>query len=130
MTEKSPSLCVLVIEDERLIRWAIAETLADAGHTTIEASDACTALAALTASHAAVDVIVLDYRLPDSNDLTLLACLRRLAPACPIVLITAHGTPEVYRNARALGVFEVLGTPFDMRDFAAVVRKAREARVA
>ena len=33
MTKKFPALRVLVVEDELLIRWAIAETLADAGYT-------------------------------------------------------------------------------------------------
>jgi len=36
--EKSPELCVLIVDDEPLIRWAIGETLAHAGHTVREAS--------------------------------------------------------------------------------------------
>ena len=39
VSEKSRSLRVLVVDDESLIRWSIAETLADAGHTVIEAED-------------------------------------------------------------------------------------------
>ena len=39
MTENFRALRVLVVEDELLIRWSIAETLAHAGHTVIEAED-------------------------------------------------------------------------------------------
>lgn len=54
---------------------------------------------ALTAATEPVDVVLLDYRLPDSNDLTLLATIRRLAPGSSVVLMTAYGTPEVTEGA-------------------------------
>ena len=47
MTENFRALRVLVVEDELLIRWSIAETLAHAGHTVIEAEDGATAIMAL-----------------------------------------------------------------------------------
>src|SRR5207249_1615367 len=94
VSEKSPILRVLVVDDESLIRWSIAETLADAGHTVIEAGDGATAVQALTASAEPVDAVLLDYRLPDSNDLALLANIRRLSPHSPVILMTAYGTPE------------------------------------
>jgi CheY-like chemotaxis protein len=48
MNETFRPLRVLVVEDELLIRWSIAETLAHAGHTVIEAEDGATAVMALT----------------------------------------------------------------------------------
>ena len=47
MAENSRMLRVLVVEDELLIRWSIAETLARGGHTVIEAEDGATAILAL-----------------------------------------------------------------------------------
>ena len=73
MVEILPTLRVLVVEDELLIRWSIAETLAHSGHVVIEAEDGATAVRTLRDSVEPVDAIVLDYRLPDSNDLALLA---------------------------------------------------------
>ena len=63
--KNSPRLRVLVVEDERLIRWSIAETLAHAGHSVIEAEDGAAAVRALASPSDTVDAIVLDYRLPD-----------------------------------------------------------------
>ena len=75
MARNVSRLRVLVVEDELLIRWAIAETLSDAGHVVIEAADAAGAVRALANSVEAIDVVALDYRLPDSRDLALLAAI-------------------------------------------------------
>lgn len=109
-------LRVLVVEDEPLIRWSIAETLARIGHTVIEADDAKSAVRALGEMPEPADVVLLDYRLPDSNDLTLLAAIRRLAPTSAVVMMTAYGTPDVTRRALDLGAYGVVDKPFDMQD--------------
>jgi DNA-binding NtrC family response regulator len=124
MVENSPTLRVLVVEDELLIRWSIAETLAHARHVVIEAEDGATAVRALRDSAEPVDAIVLDYRLPDSNDLTLLATLRRLSPNSAVILMTAFGTPEVAKGALDLGAYQVVHKPFDMNDLEPLLLEA------
>lgn len=109
-------LLVLVIEDEPLIRWSIAETLSRMGHTVVEADDAESAVQRLREMPDPADVVLLDYRLPDSNDLTLLATIRRLAPESAVVMMTAYGTPDVTTDALALGAYGVVDKPFDMHD--------------
>jgi DNA-binding NtrC family response regulator len=124
MTKKFPALRVLVVEDELLIRWAIAETLTDAGHTVIEADDGAGAVQALAGSAEPVDAVILDYRLPDSNDLTLLATIRRLSPHSPVIFMTAYGTPEVTKGALDLGVYRVMSKPFEMPDLEELLLQA------
>ena len=124
MVENFPPLRVLVVEDELLIRWSIAETLAHAGHVVIEAEDGATAVRALRDSTVPVDAVVLDYRLPDSNDLALLATLRRLSPNSAVILMTAFGTPEVAKGALDMGVYQVVHKPFDMRDLEPLLLEA------
>lgn len=108
-------LRVLIVEDEALIRWSIAETLAQRGHEVLEATTAKAAVEALAGAANAIDVVLLDLRLPDSSDLGLLTTVRRLRPGCAVVVITAHSTPEVVRAALALGAHSVVSKPFDMR---------------
>ena len=115
------SLRVLVVDDEFLIRWSITETLGAAGHEVTEAPDAASALAALETTPDP-DVVLLDFRLPDSNDLGLLAKIRRLAPATAVVMMTAFGSPEVTAAALQLGACTVLSKPFNMHDLEAIVR--------
>jgi len=127
MVENFLPLRVLVVEDELLIRWSIAETLARAGHVVIEAEDGATAVRALTEAVEPVDAIVLDYRLPDSNDLALLATLRRLSPGSAVILMTAFGTPEVAQGALELGAYQVLHKPFEMHDLESLLLEARSS---
>jgi DNA-binding NtrC family response regulator len=124
MSEKFPTLRVLIVEDELLIRWSIAETLTDAGHTVIEAGNGAAAVQALTAPAEPVDAVLLDYRLPDSNDLTLLANIRRLSPRSPVILMTAYGAPEVTNGALDLGVYRVVSKPFEMHDLKELLLEA------
>lgn len=124
MDENSPVLRVLVVEDELLIRWSIAETLTRAGHVVIEAENGELAVQALTIAADAVDAVVLDYRLPDSNDLTLLATIRRLSPESAVILMTAYDTPELAKGATDLGAYQVMHKPFDMNDLEPVLLKA------
>jgi DNA-binding NtrC family response regulator len=114
-------LRVLVVDDEFLIRWSIAETLGAAGHEVTEAPDAASALAALEETPDP-DVVLMDFRLPDSNDLGVLAKIRRLAPATALVMMTAFGTPEVTAGALQLGACKVLSKPFNMHDLEDIVR--------
>jgi two-component system, NtrC family, response regulator AtoC len=120
-------LRILVVEDETLIRWSITETLAQEGHTVMEAASAASAVKALE-DEDDIDVVLLDYRLPDSNDLGLLAAVRRLQPRSAVVMMTAYGTPEVTEGALALGAYRVVGKPFDMRVLESLVVNAHDAR--
>lgn len=126
MTDKAP-LRVLVVEDELLMRWSIAEALTAKGYTVVEARDGASAVRALADSPPA-DAILLDYSLPDSKDLKLLSTIRRLAPLTPVVMMTAFATPGLFEEARQLGAAEVLHKPFDIFDLEGVVRRACRAR--
>lgn len=118
---KNSPLRILVVEDEMLIRWSIAETLSQDGHTVVEADTAASAVLALGETTEPVDVVLLDFRLPDSNDFTLLKNIRRLAPAAAIILMTAYGTPDIVRCAIEQGACRVMNKPFDMQDVTAAV---------
>ena len=121
-------LRILVVEDEALIRWSITETLGQEGHTVVEAGNAASAVKAMEDADEDIDVVLLDYRLPDSNDLGLLASVRRLRPRSAVVMMTAYGTPDVTSGALALGAHRVVGKPFDMRALESLVVEAHDAR--
>jgi DNA-binding NtrC family response regulator len=123
------NLHVLVVEDELLIRWSIVETLAKAGCIVSEAPDGATAIEAVSGSDRAIDAVVLDYRLPDSNDLGLLARIRQLSPRSAVLMMTAFGTPEIVQRALALGVYRVLDKPFEMHDLETMLVEACEAHL-
>ena len=69
-------------------------------------------------------VVFLDLKLPDCSDLSLLKAVRQRAPAWRIVLMTAHGTPELAEEALNLGATHVLSKPFDIHAVAQIVEDA------
>lgn len=108
----------LVVDDEALIRWSVSETLSDLGFVVVQAADGASALNAIGDAGAGFDVVVLDLRLPDVNDLSLLGRVRELLPAATVVLMTAFGTAEVVAAALELGVIGVLNKPFELTELA------------
>ena len=122
---KNPAVAhVLVVDDEPLIRWSLAETLSDRGHTVTEAGDGKEALRVVTLAANRPDVVLLDYRLPDSNDLSLFAAIKRELPEVPIILMTAYGSPEITAGALALGAYRVVNKPFEVQDLVTLVQEA------
>jgi DNA-binding NtrC family response regulator len=119
-------LQILVVDDEFLIRWSINEALTAAGHVVTEAENAAAALEAAGAT--TPDVVMLDYRLPDSADLTLLSKLRELVPRAAVIFMTAFGTPEVIEGALKRGAYRVLSKPFEFRELPSLVLEAYAAR--
>src|SRR3954451_21548974 len=89
MVNSSHAVGVLVVDDELLIRWALREALETRGYVVTEAADAASARRALSDVGALPAAIVLDYRLPDSNDLGLLTTIRREAPEVRVIMMTA-----------------------------------------
>lgn len=129
MTESADSpMRLLVVEDEALLRWALVETLTAAGHDVIQAGDAASARRMIGEQAAPLDAVLLDFRLPDSDDLGLLADIRRLSPPSAVVMMTAYGTQEMLDGARALGVYDILSKPFDVRDVPPLLAAARRSR--
>jgi DNA-binding NtrC family response regulator len=120
-------LTVLVVDDEALIRWSIAELLRRSGHTVVEATNAGKARDAMSHTPEPIDVVLLDYRLPDSNDLGLLEEVRRRLPQSAVVLMTAYGTPELVQGALDRGAYCVLTKPFDMHEVVPLITTAYRA---
>jgi len=114
---------ILVVDDERLMRWSLTETLEDHGCEVVQASDATSAQAAL--AHAGTpDVVLLDLQLPDSTMLDFLSSIHAQIPTSKVVLMSSYMTPEIARDARSRGAYDVLAKPFDMSAVLTVVDRA------
>ena len=118
--------CVLVVDDEELIRWSLGQSLLDAGYEVVEAASARETLERV-GNGSDICVILLDLKLPDSSDLGLLRTLRKLAPRCRIILMTAHGSAETLEEAIHAGAFRAVGKPFDMSKIVGLVNEAAVA---
>lgn len=113
---------VLVVEDEKLIRWSLAQNLALWGYDPIEAGDA--ASAAESALRRPPDLVLLDLRLPDRNGIELLRQLRSEHPSMRVIMMTAHGSPEDALAAMHSGALRFLLKPLNMEELRGIVRDA------
>jgi DNA-binding NtrC family response regulator len=127
MRTQSVPLRLLVVDDEPLICWSLAETLGDSGDIVTEAGSGAEALRALSEAKEPIDVVLLDYKLPDVHNLSLLSTVRRLSPASRVILMSAYATPEIAKDALAQGAVRVVNKPIDMHDVPALVHDVAPA---
>ncbi len=120
-TRTTPVRRVLVVDDELLIRWSLCETLSDHGYTVLEAEDGQGAVRTLSDATELPDVVLLDFRLPDSTDLNLLERIIRMVPEGRVILMTEYGTPELTNEALERGAFTVLHKPFELQEVTSLV---------
>ncbi len=100
---------ILVVDDDRLIRTAIAERLERRGYDVVAAGSLAEARAAVAAS--SPDIALLDIRLPDGVGTDLLRELSAETDAA-CVMMTAHGTVQSAVEALKLGALDYLEKPF------------------
>ncbi len=114
---------VLIVDDEELVRWSLRERLRKDGYTVLESGTVASAIEKLTP---AVDLVLLDQRLPDGDGLTLLRQIKESSPDTLVILMTAFSTVENAVAAMKHGAYHYLNKPFNLDDVSAVVEKALE----
>ncbi|RUR18899.1 sigma-54-dependent Fis family transcriptional regulator [Legionella sp. km535] len=101
---------VLIVEDDPVLREALAETMTISGHTYITAKDGKEALTLLDLHNPAV--VLTDIRMDKLDGNQLLAELHKKRPGLPVILMTAYGSVEDAVNAIRHGAVDYLTKPF------------------
>lgn len=115
---------ILIVEDEKLLRWSLKERLGDEGFSVQAEGDGRGALEALEKN--TFDLILLDFRLPDTNGLKILAVVREKYQDIPVILMTAFSSIETAVEAMRLGAFNYIKKPFDQDELLIIIEKALE----
>jgi DNA-binding NtrC family response regulator len=119
-----PKERILIVDDEKLIRWSIRSRLREEGYAVEEAADGKRTFAALSEDD--FDLVLLDFRLPDTTGLEILERVRRESPELSVVMMTAYGTVENAVQAMKLGAFDYLTKPVNLDELVVIVQKALE----
>jgi DNA-binding response OmpR family regulator len=111
---------ILIIEDERPMRTALADCLAAEGYRVLTAADGESGL------HRALDekpdLVLLDIMMPKLDGFALCAELRRLGRAVPVLMLTAKGQIEDRVRGLDVGADDYLVKPFSTEELLARVR--------
>ena len=116
---------VLVVDDEEGIRFALKSFLEFKGYAVSEAASCGDAEKVFSLTP--VDLVVLDYSLPDGDGVDLLARLRKMDAFVPVVMLTAHGSIELAVRAMQQGMDQFLVKPVDLPSLGAVLEKVLES---
>jgi len=116
---------ILVVDDEKMIRWSLGEALRGWGFVPVEAATAGDGIAAFEAESPAA--VLLDINLPDGSGLDVLRKLRQREPDAVIIMITANVLVDETIAALRGGAYDFIGKPINLEELHVAIRNGIEA---
>ena len=117
---------ILIVEDEETQRSLLAGLLRKEGYTVEEAGDGTSAIEHIRTK--TIDLVLLDFKLPDMDGLTILKGVKEINPEVEIIMITAFGSIENAVNALKSGASEYLTKPIDLDDLLFKIKKIEDKK--
>src|SRR5689334_20682486 len=115
---------ILVVDDERLVRWSLRQKCEEWGYQVIEAEAGEPALR--VAQTELPDLVLLDVRLPDINGIQVLENLKKNGNARAVIMMTADPQLDDVKTALKLGAFDFVGKPLDFDELHVAIKNALE----
>jgi two-component system response regulator AtoC len=118
---------ILIVDDERLVRWSLKQKCEEWGYAPLEAEDGGTALR--VAHSETPDLVLLDVRLPDMSGLEVLEKLKQSGPPLSggVIMMTADPQLDDVKAAIKMGAYDFVGKPLDFDELALTLQNALEA---
>jgi DNA-binding NtrC family response regulator len=117
-----PNEKVLIVDDEKLIRWSVRRQLEDWGYTPLEAESGTGGLAQIRAE--VPDLILLDVRLPDLSGIEVLREIKQNNVAVPVIMITGDPQLDDIKTAIKLGALDFIKKPLDFDELQVTILNA------
>jgi len=121
-----PKETILVVDDERLVRWSLQQKLEQWGYNVSLAENGTSALNRIPLDNP--DLITLDVKMPDMTGVDVLLELRRRNIQIPVVVITAFGVVDDAVRSLKLGAYDFIEKPINFEKLENVVHNALETR--
>src|SRR6266568_4227904 len=119
-----PQEKILIIDDERLVRWSLRQKCEEWGYHVIEAEGGEPGLK--LAQRESPDLVLLDVRMPDLSGLEVLEQLKKSGDARAVIMITADPQLDDVKVALKLGAYDFIGKPLDFEELNVTIKNALE----
>lgn len=119
---------ILVVDDQEAIRLFLQATLLDEGYDVFTAASGAQAYAVLAEQR--VELVLLDYMLPDTSGIEVLARIKQLYPRCEVVIVTSFSETDIAVRAMKLGARDYVSKPINIPQLLRVVEQAVSAGAA
>jgi two-component system response regulator AtoC len=120
----TPGARILVVDDEKLLRWSLEQNLSREGYDVLTARAGMEGLGMFREE--APDVTLLDIRLPDVSGITVLEGIKEADPDALVIMVTAFGDIQTAVRTIKLGAYDFVEKPFNMEKLKILVAKALE----
>ena len=120
-----PAEKIMIVDDERLVRWSLRQKCEEWGYQVIEAEAGEAALR--LAEQESPDLALLDVRMPDLTGIEVLDQLKKNGSARAVIMITADPQLDDVKAALKLGAYDFVGKPIDFDELHVAIRNALEA---
>ncbi len=115
---------ILVVDDEKLLRWSLEQNLSKEGYSMLLAEKGLEGLSVFREEMP--DIILLDIHLPDVSGITVLEGIKELNPNALVIMITAFGDIQTAVKTIKLGAYDFVEKPFNMDKLKILIEKALE----
>ncbi|MCC3159290.1 sigma-54 dependent transcriptional regulator [Hymenobacter sp. 15J16-1T3B] len=113
---------ILIIDDEKAIRYTLKEILEFENYTVDQAEDGPAGLDMLIKDK--YDVVLCDVKMPKMDGLEVLERAQKIAPDTAFIMVSAHGNIEMAVDATKKGAFDFIPKPPDLNRLLVTVRNA------
>src|SRR5271157_3810288 len=116
---------ILIVDDEKLVRWALTQKCTEYGYQSVEAETGEEALRSLQGE--SVDAVLLDVHLPDMSGLEVLEKLKQAGETRSIIMMTADPQLDDVKAALRMGAYDFVSKPINFEELGVTLQNALEA---
>lgn len=125
LAQSGPTLRILLVDDEDVMRRSSARLLRQIGHHVVQATNGQEALDAYAAAEVKPDVVILDMDMPILRGDECYAKLREMDPDVNAIVVSGYIGKDLYGELYEQGIIAVLDKPFEIAVLQSVLAKIK-----
>jgi PAS domain S-box-containing protein len=123
-TQTSSQGCILLVDDEQVVREVASDMLRSLGYQVITANDGLQAVELFREKGSQIDIAIIDMIMPEMDGRACFQELRRIDPNLRVVLSTGYEIDQKIQDVLDQGVSGFVQKPYRLKQLAAVVAEA------